>query len=433
MNAPLPKVLHPVAHRALLDHAIDTVEAVGCERVIVVVGPHSPEVGDHVRARLGAQAVAVQDEPLGTGHAVRAAEAALKGFVGDVVVTFAADIYEPADIGGLFAKRAAGADVAVLGYTLDAPGAYGRLIIDGDDDLTAIVEAKEASPEQLAVRTVNSGVIAADASLMFALLSRVTNDNKKGEYYLTDIVGLARGDGRRARVVFAQGAWIGVDSQAQLADAEAHWQRVRRAALMADGVRMTAPESVYLAWDTRISGGAVVEPYVVFGPGVTVEAGAVIRAFSHLEGAHVSAGALIGPYARLRPGAEIGEDAHIGNFVEVKKVKVGKGAKANHLTYLGDGTVGAGANIGAGTIFCNYDGFDKHETHVGEGAFIGSNTALVAPVRVGPGAYTGSGSVITKDVPADALAVERNEQKERPGWAAAFRKRKLAAKAANKA
>jgi bifunctional UDP-N-acetylglucosamine pyrophosphorylase/glucosamine-1-phosphate N-acetyltransferase len=253
----------------------------------------------------------------------------------------------------------------------------------------------------------------------------VRNENAKGEYYLTDVIGLARAAGRSARVAFADERTVaGVDSQAMLAAAEAVFQSRRRAALMDAGVTMPAPDTVHLSWDTQIAAGAVVEPHVVFASGVRVESGAVIRAFSHLEGAVVRSGALIGPYARLRPGADIGEGAHIGNFVEVKKVTVGPGAKANHLSYLGDGEVGAGANIGAGVIFCNYDGFEKFETKVGEGAFIGSNSALVAPVTIGAGAYTGSGSVITRDVSADALALGRSGQVEKPGWAEAFRQRK---------
>jgi bifunctional UDP-N-acetylglucosamine pyrophosphorylase/glucosamine-1-phosphate N-acetyltransferase len=263
--------------------------------------------------------------------------------------------------------------------------------------------------------------------VLFGLLDQVRNDNAKGEYYLTDVVGLANAAGLSVRAAFADADQVaGVNSQAELAGVEAIFQDRRRAALLAAGVTMPAPHTVHMSWDTAIAGGATVEPYVVFGPGVTVETGAVIRAFSHLEGAVVRAGALVGPYARLRPGADIGEQAHIGNFVEVKKVKVGQGAKANHLTYLGDGTVGAGANIGAGVIFCNYDGFDKFDTHVGEGAFIGSDTALVAPVTIGAGAFTGSGSVITRDVAADALALGRGQQVEKPGWAADFRARKRA-------
>ncbi|HLI65197.1 MAG TPA: bifunctional UDP-N-acetylglucosamine diphosphorylase/glucosamine-1-phosphate N-acetyltransferase GlmU, partial [Caulobacteraceae bacterium] len=275
----------------------------------------------------------------------------------------------------------------------------------------------------------NSGVFAAPAPLLFSWLAQVKNENAKHEYYLTDIVGIANAAGNSVRAVYApEEAFMGVNSQAELAAAEAAFQARRRRELMDAGVSMTAPETVYLSADTEIAGGAVVEPFVVFAPGVTVEAGAVIRSFSHLEGCIVRAGALVGPYARLRPGADIGEAAHIGNFVEVKKVTVGKGAKANHLAYLGDGSVGAGANIGAGTIFCNYDGFDKYDTHVGEGAFVGSNSALVAPVTIGAGAYTGSGSVITKDVAPDALGLGRARQEEKPGWAAEFRARKMAAK-----
>jgi bifunctional UDP-N-acetylglucosamine pyrophosphorylase/glucosamine-1-phosphate N-acetyltransferase len=266
--------------------------------------------------------------------------------------------------------------------------------------------------------------------LLFGLLAKVGNDNAKGEYYLTDVVGIAAKAGKSVRAAFAkEEVFQGVNSQAELAVAEAAFQRRRRAELMDAGVTLQAPETVFVSWDTQIAAGVLVEPNVVIAPGVRIETGAVIRGFSHLEGAVVRGGAIIGPFARLRPGADIGEDAHIGNFVEVKKVAVGKGAKANHLAYLGDGSVGAGANIGAGTIFCNYDGFDKYDTHVGEGAFIGSDTALVAPVSVGAGAYTGSGSVITEDVSPDALALARGRQVEKPGWAAAFREKKLREKA----
>ena len=425
MKSPRPKVLHAVGGRALVDRAIDTAEALGCERIVVVVGAGSAELTARVTARLGPEAVAVQDPPLGTGHAVLAARDALAGFDGDVVVTYAdVPLLEAGDVQPLFALRDAGADVAVLGFRPAEPGAYGRLVLRGDV-LDRIVEAKDATPDVLALDACNSGIMTASAALLFELLAKVGSGNAKGEYYLTDVVGLANAGGRTVRAAFAsEEAVMGVNSQAELALAEAAFQARRRTALMADGVTMTAPDTVHLAWDTRIAGGATVEPYVVFGPGVEIGSGAAIRAFSHLEGAVVRAGAIVGPYARLRPGADIGEDAHIGNFVEVKKVKVGRGAKANHLSYLGDGSVGEGANIGAGTIFCNYDGFDKFETHVGAGAFIGSDTALVAPVTVGAGAFTGSGSVITRDVPADALALARGQQVEKPGWAAAFRARK---------
>jgi len=431
MKSPTPKVLHAVGGRALIDHAIDAVQGAGCERIVVVIGKGADAVRTHVAARLGEGAVAVQDPPLGTGHAVLAAKAALAGFEGDVVVTYADGVLPPSAIAPLFELRAAGADLAVLGFETAASGAFGRMVMGEGDALERIVEAKDATSAELALTTCNSGILAAPRGLLFDLLAKVGCDNAKHEYYLTDVVGLARAAGRSVRAAFApEDAFQAPNSQSELADAEAAFQTRRRLELMEAGVTMTAPQTVFLSWDTKIAGGVVIEPNVIFAPGVTVETGALIRAFSHLEGAVVRSGAIIGPFARLRPGADIGEDAHIGNFVEVKKVKVGRGAKANHLTYLGDGSVGAGANIGAGTIFCNYDGFDKYETHVGEGAFIGSDTALVAPVSVGAGAYTGSGSVITRDVSADALALARGQQVEKPGWAAAFRERKLREKAA---
>jgi bifunctional UDP-N-acetylglucosamine pyrophosphorylase/glucosamine-1-phosphate N-acetyltransferase len=301
------------------------------------------------------------------------------------------------------------------------------------DALERIVEAKEASPAELAITACNSGILAAPAGVLFDLLAKVGCDNAKHEYYLTDVVQIARQAGLTVRAAFApEDAFQAPNSQAELAEAEAAFQKLRRLELMESGVTLTAPETVFVSWDTKIAPGVVVEPNVIFARGVTIETGAVIRAFSHLEGAVVRAGALVGPYARLRPGADIGEEAHIGNFVEVKKVKVGKGAKANHLAYLGDGSVGAGANIGAGTIFCNYDGFDKNDTHVGEGAFIGSNSALVAPVSIGAGANVGAGSVITQNVAPDALGLGRARQVEKPGWAAEFRKTKLAEKAAKR-
>jgi bifunctional UDP-N-acetylglucosamine pyrophosphorylase/glucosamine-1-phosphate N-acetyltransferase len=431
MKSPTPKVLHALAGRAMVDWAIDAAEGLGCEKIVVVVSAAAPELTERVTRRLGPGATAVQDPPLGTGHAVLAAREALAGFDGDVVVSYAdGPLLRSADVQPLFDLRAQGADVAVLAFQAADPGPYGRMLFEGDA-LVRIVEAKDASPEQLRITACNSGVIAAPAALLFELLGRVGNDNANREYYLVDVVALAAAAGLKVRAAFApEEAVQGVNSQAELAQAEAVWQRRRRRELLDAGVAMPAPETVHLAWDTRIAGGAVVEPYVVFGPGVEVQSGAVIRAFSHLEGAIVRPGAIVGPYARLRPGADIGEEAHIGNFVEVKKVKVGRGAKANHLTYLGDGTVGEKANIGAGTIFCNYDGFDKHETHVGAGAFIGSDTALVAPVRVGDGAYTGSGSVITRDVAPDSLAIARGQQVEKPGWAARFRAARQARKKA---
>ena len=422
MRSPVPKVLHRVGGRAMLDRAIDAVQAAGCTRIVVVAGAHSPQVARHAVARLGDGAVVIQDPPLGTGHAVLAAREALVDFDGDVLVSYAdTPLLDGACFAPLFSAREAGANLAVLGFEAADPGPYGRLLIGEGDALDGIVEARDATAEQLAIRLCNSGVLAAPRALLFGLLAEVRNDNAKQEYYLTDVVGLARGRGLKVRAVFApETSVMGVNSQAELAEAEAAFQQGVRRRLLDAGVTLLAPETVMFSHDTEIAAGAVIEPYVVFGPGVVVGQ-ATIRAFSHLEGARVADHAIIGPYARLRPAAEIGEGAHIGNFVEVKAVTVGAGAKANHLSYLGDGVVGPGANIGAGTIFCNYDGFDKHRTEVGAGAFIGSNSALVAPVTIGAGAYVGSGSVITRPVTADALAVTRPEQVEKPGWAARFR------------
>ena len=424
MKSPLPKVLHKVGGRTLVDGAIDAAQAAGCERVVVVVGAHSPQVGVHIRKRLGPDATAIQDPPLGTGHAVLAAQGALAGFAGDVVITTGdAPLLSRPGITPMVAAREAGADLVVMAFAGEPADAYGRMVMGPADQLERIVESKEATPAEMALPTRNAGVYALSADLLFSLLGEVGNANAKGEYYLTDIVAVAKGRGLDVRAVQVDpAAAIGVDSQDILAVAEAHFQTARRNELMTAGVTMPAPDTVHLSFDTKIAAGAVVEPFVVFGPGVSVEAGAVIRAFSHIEGAHVRAGATVGPYARLRPGADIGEQAHVGNFVEIKNVALGQGAKANHLSYLGDGTVGAGANIGAGVIFCNYDGFFKYQTHVGAGAFIGSDTALVAPVTVGEGAFTGSGSVITRDVAAGALAIARGQQVEKPGWADAFRK-----------
>ena len=427
MKSSLPKVLHPVGGRAMLDHAIDAAEGLGCERIVVVVGTHSPEVRAHVEKRLGPDAVAIQDPPLGTGHAVRAAEQALAGFDGEVVVTYGdVPLLKAADIQPVF--NADG--VTVIGFEARDPGAYGRLVIEGDT-LLAITEAKEASPEVLAVTACNSGVMAAPAALLFSLLAQVTNDNAKGEYYLTDVVELARKAGHPTRAVFAEeDAVMGVNAQAELAQAEALFQQVQRETFLAAGVTMPAPDTVHFAWDTQIGGGTTIEPFVVFGPGAVIEGGARIRSFSHIEGARVASGVEVGPYARLRPGADLAEGVKVGNFVEVKNVTMAKGAKANHLAYLGDGAVGAGANIGAGTIFCNYDGFNKARTEVGAGAFVGSNSSLVAPVDIGPGAIVASGSVITDDVPADALAFGRARQTVKPDAGAAFREKAKALKAA---
>ena len=435
MKSPLPKVLHPVGQRAMLDHAIDAAEALGCERIVVVVGSHSPEVRAHVEKRLGQDSIAVQDPPLGTGHAVRAAEAVLGDFVGHVVVTYGdVPLLKAADIEPVFAPDfdKVHEGVTVIGFEARDPGAYGRLILEGDE-LLAITEAKEASAEVLAITACNSGVMAAPVGLLFDLLAEVKNDNAKGEYYLTDVVELARKRGAPTRAVFAaEDSVMGVNAQGELAQAEALFQQTQREHFLAQGVTMSAPDTVHFAWDTEVGAGTTIEPFVVFGPGAVVAEGARIRSFSHIEGARVAGGAEVGPYARLRPGADLGEGVKIGNFVEVKNVRMDAGAKANHLAYLGDGHVGAKANIGAGTIFCNYDGFFKHRTTVGEGAFVGSNSALVAPVTIGAGAMVGSGSVVTKDVAPGDLALGRAEQTTKPGWAARFMETMRAKKAAKK-
>lgn len=434
MKSDLPKVLHPVGARPMLDWSIDLAKRVECERIVVVCSPAGEAVQAHVEAALGADAIAIQDPPMGTGHAVQAAQGALADFAGDVVVLYADTPLIPASaIEALFAELESGAQIGVLGFEAEEPGGYGRLITDRSGDLEAIVEAKEASPEQLAISFCNSGVMTARAETMFNLLSQVTNDNAKGEYYLTDSVALARArDGICRAVTCAQTDVLGVNSRVELAQAEAAFQVRRREQLLLDGVAMTAPETVFLAHDTIIERDVLIEPNVVFGPGVHVRTGARIRAFSHLEGAQVSSGCEVGPYARLRPGTTLSEGAKIGNFVEVKKTRIGKGAKANHLAYLGDGEVGEGANIGAGTIFCNYDGFLKYQTRIGKRAFVGSNSSLVAPVTIGDGAYIGSGSVITKDVDKDALSVARGRQMQKSGWATQFRDKMAAIKAAKR-
>lgn len=423
MKSAQAKVMHEVAGRAMIDWSIALARESGCERIIVVCSPGQDVLQAHVDAELGPDSLALQTEQLGTGHAVLAAGPLLAGEQGETVVLYGdTPLIRSASIQRLFGKLTDGAAVGVLGFEAEIPGGYGRLVLDQAGGLSRIVEAKDASVEELEVTLCNSGVMAASAPVLFDLLQSVGNDNAKGEYYLTDIVSIARARGLGAAVVVCdESEVLGVNSRDQLAEANAAFQARRRSELMSEGVTMIAPETVFFSHDTEIGQDCVIEPNVVFGPGVRIEGGVRIRAFTHIEGAHVSGGAIIGPFARLRPGTEIGENCHVGNFVEVKNVTMGAGAKANHLAYLGDGSVGAGANIGAGTIFCNYDGFNKARTEVGAGAFVGSNSALVAPVRIGDGAYIGSGSVITKDVPDDALAVARGRQVEREGWAAAFR------------
>jgi bifunctional UDP-N-acetylglucosamine pyrophosphorylase/glucosamine-1-phosphate N-acetyltransferase len=432
MKSALPKVMHEVGGRPMMDWSIALAREVGCARIVAVVHPSQDVLIAHLKAHHPDVGIAFQDPPQGTGHAVGCAEEALAGFEGELAVLYGDSPLVPAPvIEDLFGKVAGGAGLGVLGFEAADPGLYGRLITNAAGDLEAIVEAREATPEQLRVRICNSGVMAGRARDMFRLLQKITNTNAKGEYYLTDLVGLARAEGGRCALVTAsEDDLIGCDSKADLAEAEGIFQARRRIALMDAGVTLVAPETVFFAHDTALAADVVVEPHVVFAPGVTVAAGARIRAFSHLEGAVVGEECEIGPYARLRPGTVLGRGVKVGNFVETKNTAMGDGAKANHLAYLGDGSIGAGANIGAGTIFCNYDGFLKHQTNIGAGAFVGSNSALVAPVSIGDGAYVGSGSVITRDVPGDALSVARAPQMTREGWARTFRTKKAAEKAA---
>ena len=423
MRSDLPKVLHRIAGRSMLGHVLALAGSVRGGKLSVVVGPDMDAVRGEVQAAAPDAAVFVQANQAGTADAVLAAREAIAAHTGDLLVLFAdTPLIAAATVERLLGELDRGASVAVLGFEARDPGSYGRLVTSPDGSLSAIREAKDAIPEELAIRLCNSGVMAFRLGAPLDVLGRIGNANAKGEYYLTDAIEIVRRDGGRAAVVVCdEDEVLGVNSRAELAAAEAIWQRRARAAAMAEGVTMIAPETVWLSFDTVLGRDVVVEPNVFFGAGVRVDDGAEIKANSYLEGAHVGAGARIGPYARLRPGAVLGRDVHIGNFVEVKNVTLGDGAKANHLAYLGDGSVGAKANIGAGTIFCNYDGFFKHKTEIGEGAFVGSNSALVAPVKIGAGAYIGSGSVITKDVAADALAIERSSQDERPGWAQKFR------------
>lgn len=432
MKSGLPKVMHAVGGRPMIDWSIELARNAGCSRIVIIAHPSQTVLIDHVTASLGRDAIAFQDPPQGTGHAVQCAEAALTGFVGDLVVLYGDSPLVPVSaIEDLYAVLETGAALGVLGFEAAEPGLYGRLILAGDGDLEAIVEAREATPQQLMVRLCNSGVMAGRAETLFRLLRRVTNQNAKGEYYLTDLVGLARSEGAICKAVrCAEADLIGCDSKSDLAQAEAIFQARRRLEALESGVTLVAPETVFFSHDTILEADVLVEPNVVFGPGVHVKGGARIRAFSHLEGAIVATGCEIGPYARLRPGTVLEAGVRVGNFVETKNTHMGEGAKANHLAYLGDGQIGAQANIGAGTIFCNYDGFMKHQTIVGDGAFIGSNSSLVAPVEIGKGAIVGSGSVITTNVQADALAVARGKRVEHQGWAISFRTRKSAEKAA---
>lgn len=429
MRSDLPKVLHEIAGAPMLAHAMRTGHSLKPERTIVVAGHGADQVTVAAQAVDPNCEIVLQTQQLGTGHAVDQARAALAGFEGTVVVLYGdTPLISPETLSTLTTQMDS-ADVAVLGFHAADAGRYGRLVTQGDT-LEKIVEFKDATPQERAIDLCNSGVMAVKAATLFEMLSKTNNDNASGEYYLTDVVGHARDVGMTCKVVTCPEAeTLGVNSRVELAQAEAIFQKNARLALLESGVTMPAPETVYLSHDTQIGVDTIIEPNVVFGTGVTVEGGAQIRAFSHLEGAHVCSGAVIGPYARLRPGAHLGQDTRVGNFVEIKKASIGTGAKVNHLSYVGDATIGARSNLGAGTITCNYDGFMKHQTIVGEDVFIGSNTMLVAPVTVGDNAMTASGSVITKSVEADALALARADQVNKPSMAKKLKDRLRAIKA----
>jgi len=422
MRSALPKVLHPLGGRPLIEHVIDAIGHAGACEIAAVVGPNHDAILALVHARLPKAHIFTQSERLGTAHAVLAARPAIARKQDDILVLFAdTPLVRAETLMKLRHALAQGAAVAVLGFTPLDPQGYGRLVMRGGE-LIAIREERDATPEERQIGFCNGGLMALAGSHALAILERIGNANAKGEYYLTDAVAIARDMGLKALAIeTGEDDVRGINTKAQLAEAEAVLQDRLRAAALEAGVTMTAPHTVFLSADTKLGRDVTIEPNVVFGPGVTVEDGAVIRSFSHLEGAHVGKGARVGPYARLRPGAELGQDVHIGNFVEVKAATIEAGAKANHLAYIGDARVGAGANIGAGTITCNYDGIAKHRTDIGAGAFIGSNSSLVAPVKIGDGAYVGSGSVVTKDVPADALALARGEQTIKQGWAKRLR------------
>ena len=425
MRSDTHKVLHPIASRPLLLHLLDRVDDVGADKRVVVVGKDREQVEAALAGR--DVSIAVQAQQKGTGHAVQQAEEALSGYDGPVVILYGDAPFVEASTLGRMVDRLngnGGPGIVVLAFRPSDPLKYGRIILGDGDRIARMVEFKDATEEERAVTLCNSGVMAVRAGDLFGWLANVGNDNAAGEFYLPDIVGIATAEGREAVVIEGDPyEAAGVNSRAELAHLELEWQRRRREQALEEGATLIDPESVWFAFDTKLGRDVTVEPHVVFGPGVSVADGATIHAFSHIDGATIGVKASIGPFARIRPGTVLADRTKVGNFVELKKASIGEGAKVNHLSYVGDADVGSRANIGAGTITCNYDGFGKYKTVIGAGAFIGSNTALVAPVTVGDGAIVGAGSVITKDVEPDSLAVERSEQRGLAGWAKRFRER----------
>jgi bifunctional UDP-N-acetylglucosamine pyrophosphorylase/glucosamine-1-phosphate N-acetyltransferase len=428
MKSDLPKVMHRIGSRTLIGHVLDCLAPLGLARIVTVIAPGM----DAVEREVAPHGVAFQSEQLGTGHAVGCAREALKDFSGDVLVVYGdTPFVATATLKRMFERRKAADDpaIVVLGMRPVDPSGYGRLVLGADGTLDRIVEHKDANETERAIGLANSGVMAIDGSVAWQLIERLDNKNAKGEYYLTDLVEHARKAGRRCAVVEApHEELLGVNSRTELAAAEAMFQARRRLAAMENGATLTDPASVFFAADTRIGRDVVIGPNVQFGPGVEVGDKVEIRAFCHIEGAIIGSGATVGPFARIRPRSIVGAGAHVGNFIELKGTELGAGAKANHVSYLGDATIGAKANIGAGTIVCNYDGVNKTRSIIGAGAFVGSDSVLVSPVTVGEGAYVAAGSVITHDVPSDALAVARAQQVDKPGWAANFRARQKSKK-----
>ena len=426
MRSRLPKVLHPIAGRPLIAHVLEAAPSGKNDTIAVVVGPDHQAVVDEIKRSRPDAKTFVQRERLGTAHAVLAAREAIADGADDILVAFGdTPLIDAATFERLRTALKDGAALAVLGFRAADPTGYGRLLVEGGQ-LVAIREQADASEAERAVTLCNAGVMAFAGSTALKILDRIGNGNSKGEYYLTDAVTIVRELGLRAAVIeTGEDEVRGINTKAQLAEAEqVMQQRLRQAALDA-GVTLIAPETVFLSADTTFGKDVTIEPFVVFGAGVSIDDGAVIHSFSNIVGARIGKNASIGPYARLRPGTVLGEGVRIGNFVETKAADLEAGVKVNHLTYIGDTHIGENANIGAGTITCNYDGFDKHRTEIGAGAFVGSNSSLVAPVKIGAGAFIGSGSVITRDVPDDSLAIERSDQTVREGWVKRFRDMKM--------
>jgi len=421
MKSKTPKVLHEICGKTMIGHVIDTALSIDSSKIITVVSHGMEDVAGAIKH---ASSVVIQENQHGTGDAVKPALKELKSFDGNILILYADTPLITHETLAQMMDSLKSSDIVVLGFRPEDPAEYGRLVVNEAGELIKIVEFKDASPSEKKIHLCNSGVIAAKANLLQELVAKINNKNAKGEYYLTDIIGLAQNAGKKCTYVEGdEDEVLGVNNRVQLSEAEYIYQNRLRATAMVEGATLIDPETVYLCHDTRIDSDVIIYPNVTFGKNVWVESGVVIKSFCHIEGARIKSGAVVGPFARLRPGTEIGEEAHIGNFVEIKKSKIGKEVKIGHLSYIGDATVGSNSNIGAGTVTCNYDGYNKYETTIGKGVFVGSNSALVAPVKIGDKAFIGAGSTITKNIEADSLAVARNKQLNKENWAKHFRKK----------